>query len=666
MIDYLEKDIQLMFQNNEYTKIINLANKRLDQNQNLSITEIKNNHFVLAKAYYFLTKNKQALEHITEVLKILDNHKFPQNEIIDTKIEYAKILRRMAKNEQAIEIYSEILEQFRNSLSDQNKPVIYHNLANLQLEQGNFEQSKELFLIVLEFDQKNQNEKGQAHTLSSLGGLYFYLGEYDKAIDFYLQSLNLRRKLKDALGEATVSLNLGSVYANQLEQSLASEFLDNAERLFLKIDHERGVQSVLNTKARLNFSLGKYENVIANLERFTEKTEGDISKTDISLILILAESLCKEKHAQKARSVIELGLKGVHHLTEGKYEEMVQEYGKLKQMLSQVAVLQNNFDEALEILEELEGIGKQIKDEQSFIAIYHAKSYIHLTLGNYEQALVFAEKGKDLADKFKDSSIVELLDLLFEIYFSLGDFQKCIRNLKNISKYAQISNEMKYMLIVRTFNLIEKIKLKGIKDEFSVLLKLSEHEKSIYVQQETLDNLLHLSSNEKKLEILQQMGKRIQKDTQIINSEEETDPTLERKLEDLINDKRKLKTLPITELLVLLDSVFFSIKYNLISEEYLQDIDMTLMLPEESKPIVRLKQLVLKELLQYHFKLENLVEENNPLEQKFKLMFAKFYNELSVFQDGISKKEKVILLYLVSNIIIDTLFVLYFSDKNET
>ncbi len=665
MFNYLEEDIQDLLKNDKYNEIVVITKKNFEQNLDMNITALKNNHFILAKAYYSLAKNKQAFEHITKVMEILVKHDFPSNEIVDAKIEYAKILRRMARSDLAMEIYSDILRTHENSLNNQNKAVIYHNLANLHLERGNFEQSRELYHIVLDLDRNNENEEGQAYTLSSLGGLYFYLGEYEKSINFYHQSLILRKKMKDALGEATVSLNLGSVYANQLEQSLANEFLNIAEILFKEMKHDRGVQNVLYTKARLNFNLKNYNQVIENLKIFNKKTETEITRNDISMILILAESLQKEKLIEESRIVIELGLAALQYLSGGNHEEMIQEFGKLKQLLSQVAVNQNKFDEAMEILDELEKVTDKIKDKQSLIAIYHAKSQIHLSLGEFEHALTFAGKGKEIAVKFKDSSLVNLLELLFEINFALGEFSQCIKILKDISGTVQITNKMKYDVILRTFKLLDNIKIKEDNRLLSTLFELTPAERSLYLGQQVLGKVLKLNSITKQVDILKQMNERIQRDMEIINSENDGQPPFETKTIAFLQDEENIKELSIAEVLGLLDQFFFSFINNYISDKYLVEIDWSKTFSEETKPIIQLKQAILKELLNENFNLENTQTGNHSIDNKFKQMFTKFNSLTLEYQDKITRENKLMLLGLIFSVIINTLYVMYFSDLDE-
>ncbi len=663
MFDYLAEEFQKMFKDHDYTGIIKLAHREL--NQEMSTIDKKNYYFVLAKAHYFLGENKQALENIKEAMEILEIHQLPQKEVFDTKIEYAKILRRIGEKKQAMEIYSELLEHHEYSLTDDTRAVIYHNLANLHMEQGNFEESKKLFQMALSIDQIYKNEEGQAHTYSSLGGLHFYLGEYDEAINYYFKSLNLRKQTKDILGEATVSLNLGSIYANQLNEELANEFLIKAEEVFKEINHEKGFHSVLNTKARLYYSLKNYNQVITNLEYLETKEAVEITRAHISLIDIFAEALIKEKQVIKARNIIKLGIDCIHRLTQGKLVKMLPDYGKLKQKLSQVAVIQNKLDEALEILNELEEIGEEITDKRSLIAIYHSKAQIYLKLGNHEQATVFAEQGRDLAVKYKDSAIAELLDLLFEIYFLQGDFRECIKILKNISKYVQVKNKQRYSLILRTFYLLENVKFKSIKDKFSALLNFSEIERSLYILQETLYNILVSSSTEKKEEMLEQMIVRIKEYTEKINSENEDEPPLEELLKVLSSDNKKLGELTIAELLTLLDSIFFSIKYEYISEKYLRKIAWGEKLPENFQPIIKQKQLILIELLEKQFNFKNMKFGYHLLEQKFNQMFTRINVKIAEFQDKISEENLLILLYLGSCIVTDTLYVIYLSDKDE-
>ncbi len=90
MVDYLAEELQKMFKDHDYTSIIKLAHKEL--NQEISNIDKKNYYFVLAKAHYFLGENKQAFENIKEAIEILEVHQFPQKEVFDVNIEYAMFL----------------------------------------------------------------------------------------------------------------------------------------------------------------------------------------------------------------------------------------------------------------------------------------------------------------------------------------------------------------------------------------------------------------------------------------------------------------------------------------------------------------------------------------------------------------------------------------------
>ena len=260
----LINQIKELFQQQNYQEVSNLVNSYVSEIEDLK--EKKEMFLLSAQSNYLLSKNKEALKDILKAKNIIDKIESTSEDMINLEIQRAKILRRLGEKEESLNIYDKLLKEYEERLNEETKAVIFHNLANLYLEKGNFEQSKLLFEQAIEVDKKQNNEMGIAQSLAGLGGLFFYIGEFDKAIDYYKRSLKFRSKVKDQIGEATLLFNLGSIYANMLDEKNAISYLSNAEKIFKKLEHNKGENNVLKTKVRMYYSLKDYLSVVKNLQ----------------------------------------------------------------------------------------------------------------------------------------------------------------------------------------------------------------------------------------------------------------------------------------------------------------------------------------------------------------------------------------------------------------
>ncbi|MHA1200526.1 MAG: tetratricopeptide repeat protein, partial [Candidatus Heimdallarchaeaceae archaeon] len=600
MSNPLIAQIEELFEQQKYREVSNIVSSNLVDVE--SADEKKRLLLFSAQSNYFLSKNKQALEDILNCKKLMSEVSCTNDEIIDVEIQRAKILRRLGEKEKSLHIYDKILKVHQESIEEDTKATIFHNLANLYLEKGNFEQSKTLFEQAIEIDKGNKNEKGLAQSFSGLGGLFFYLGEYDQAIDYYRKSLKIRSKNKDLVGEATLLFNLGSTYANMLSEKNALSYLTKAERIFRKLEHHKGEYTVLDSKARMFYNLKNYPAVIKNLRYLQSISVNSITSQNLPMFLLLIDSLLQNGDTSKADIITDKALEAAKAFDEEKKKSHISEIANLMHMKSQYLFKNEQYENSLNVLEELEKLATLFHDDKSLIAIHFSKSQILYVTDNLSKAKKLAQTGLKIASKHKDPTSIAFLDLLFGIDWKQSNFSECIISAKELSQYVQINRKPVLETIIRTLQLAENEK--PIKthskersllfDEIYIPLFYLDVLSIIYTSKLTLAKLERLANNFKSrnsdveaklspyfllmLNLIKVKQEEREKFLPSLQNESKLHSLMSRiarrqvlteDIRENIEKIRSQKTVSFQNMMLILDIIYYSIVLGFISKKYL-------------------------------------------------------------------------------------------------
>ncbi len=628
MSNSLLAQIKELFNQQKYGEVSSLVKSNLAQLEDIS--QKKELLILSAQSNYNLSNNKQALEDILQCKKLMTEVSSPTEELIHVEIQRAKILRRLGDKGKSLQIYDRILKDYQDSLDENTKATIFHNLANLYLEKGTFEQSKSLFEEAIKIDNKNKNENGLAQGYSGLGGLFFYLGEYDQAIDYYKRSLKIRSKNKDLLGQATILFNLGSTYANMLSEKNALSYLSKAERIFRKIGHQKGEQTVLNTKAQMFFNLKNYVSVIKSLNYLQMIPENKITSQNLSMIVLLIESLLHNGNSKQANTMIDKTLEATKAFDGDKKKHHISEIAKLMHLKSQYWFKNKNYENSLQVLDELENLATLFQDDESLIAIHFSKSQILYVTKRLEEAKVLAQKGLKLSLKLKNPTSIAFLDLLFGIDWNYSNFSGCIASARELGQYVHISRKSVLDIIIRTLQYTENDRVtKTSSKDYNLLseevliptfylelisllatgkLTLSKLDKlySTFKNHNILVDV-HLNpyfllmlnlvqakqeEREKYFPLLQNGNKLYSLFSRVVRKQVLIEDILEK-----LEKKKTQKTINFRDSMLILDIVYYSILFGFISKKYLVEIDWSISTKKEQKEIIILKQnLLIKSL----------------------------------------------------------------------
>ncbi len=688
--------IQKLFEEHNYLEVSQIVSSNLSEVED--IREKKEMLLFSSQSNYFLSKNKQALEDILKVKQIMNELACSSEESADIEIQRAKILRRLGEKDVSLQIYDKLLKNSEEKLSEGMRATIFHNLANLYLEKGSFDQSKNLFEQAIEIDKRNNNEIGLAQSFSGLGGMYFYIGEYDQAIDYYRRSLKIRSKAKDLIGEATLLLNLGSTYANLLNEKNALSYLSKAEKIFKKLKHQKGEQTTLNTKARMYYSLKNYPLAVKSLKYLQTIAVKEISSPQISMLVLLIESLLKDKNTKEAERIVEKTLEATQSFDTNKKAHHITDIVKLMHLKSQYLFQQEKYEQSLEVLEKLEKLAIEFNDEKSKLAINFSKSQIFFVVNKLDIAKELAQTGVKVASKHKDPSLTAFLDLLFGISWKQSDFKECIHYSKELSKYIHISRRAHLELILRSLQIAENERItkvnfteyKHLHKEFQILLLYQDLFSVILTGKVTLSkleklfkglvtklsddlthlipyllltlNLIYINQDEReKLFPFPQNGSNLFSLLSRISRKQVLPEDIRENIEML----KQQESIPFHELLVILDIVFYGIIFGFISKKYLLENNWSSKIETEQKNLVELKQEILINIISNEHGLKSDLKDI-PIGKNAKFLCKKILaNSIREYEktDGESIK---LLQGIIADIVVRTIAIISSGEISGT
>jgi tetratricopeptide (TPR) repeat protein len=677
--------ITALFQNNNYSEVVsffsNNIEKIIDQVEKLKI------YYTVSKSYYNLGRNKEAFELIQKVINSVNDMNITSKEKIEVYLDYGKILRRLGQRRKAIEIYQEIQEKFEDIFDDKLNATILHNLANVYLEIGDFTRSYDLFHQALEIDQKTKNHKGLSLSYSGLGSLNFYIGQFEEAIEYYKKSLELRRKIKDNIGIALMLLNIGSSYSNILDQKNADKHLNESLDIFQKYNHERGIQEVFITKARMNFNLHNYPRVIESLKFIEESSDCLQNEQQTELVNILIESLIRNEELVRAEKLIERCLESLENLELQKDSSLYEQFGNMKQLLSLVKFQLDKIDETLEVLEELEQISVKYNDFQSLAVVYFSKANVYYQIDSLIEAKHYAKQAKKIAKRIQHSSLPLILDILFRINTRQGDYKECTKLLKQQRRVAgRDSTELD--LVIKSFlilsekrtkpislNLIKKmndsqvalmllqIMLIGIFQRSMKLTELNRYEKEIRqsVRTENSQSLYILLAN--ILLGTENYDENFSTNNVEINTEEIFSRILlnrisEEEFQKTIHNWKDIDEVNLHQIIMGLSSIFHGIVNDLLSKESLNQKFWGKNIDEEYWDIIEITREILLNII----KCENTAEFRYKSETSMGVLVSAIFNRTlpKVFEtEGITHKKQKIILGILAEFIIRTIIILF-------
>ncbi len=379
--------IKLYSQEKDWEKVVRTGEK-LFRKQKASEYE-KEYLLIVAWAYYELGLKEKAKELITlagedpeQVLK----------DPVKEALEKASFLIDQQKYSEALKVLKEIAS---DSLSDPQKGIFFLLKGKALYFEGDLKTAKALFESSLEL----LPQEFQEEILLYLGEINYQQGELEKAIDNYYK---LCLTSQDPLYQwklASLYHQKGEYQKNQDLLQKLKDIPEYAEKAYLMQLEELYVQ-----KEYSHF----LQEALSFIQRFPQNPDRE---------KVLYFSIWSAYHLGDKKQVEELIKEYQNLFPEGKY------YRELKSLLADIYLLQENYQQALPVLEEL--AQKAISSEEKLYAYYRLGS-VYLKMNNLEKATEFLSLALELyPEKSENLEIWEKTTYLLGVALELtGNYEK--------------------------------------------------------------------------------------------------------------------------------------------------------------------------------------------------------------------------------------------------
>ncbi|MBD1893156.1 tetratricopeptide repeat protein [Coleofasciculus sp. FACHB-129] len=231
--------------------------------------------------------------------------------IYDSLGQYSQALKYY---QQALAIAQEVGDKAQEGTTLNNLGLVNHNL-------GQYPQALEYYQQALAIAQGIGDKAQEGATLNGIGGIYDRLRQYPQALKYYQQALAIIKEIGNKATEGATLNNLGAVYTNQEQYPQALEYYQQALTIVQEIGDKAQEGTTLN-------NLG-----------FVYNTQSEYTQAETTLFAAI-----EDRESLRARD-----------LKDDQKISIFEQQAITYQLLQQVLVAQNKFDQALLIAERSRG-----------------------------------------------------------------------------------------------------------------------------------------------------------------------------------------------------------------------------------------------------------------------------------------------------------------------
>jgi serine/threonine protein kinase len=501
---YYSKEFEKAKQHSLYKYASSIVNHLLD----LPLSDDLSNKLKIELSdLYFLQGDYNSSFSVTEELWDLDLSIEEKNKLMMQK---GTILINLGKFQDGIDLLEKYLQT--ESISEKVREVQL-NLVNAYLYLNNFEKAESLCYNIINDNSACANEKGKAYNVLgvnellknnnplaaiekfnmaveyyknvnvsilitgvqvNIGSAYLMLGEYDKAETVWENTLSLIKEIGNLAQEGNLLLNYGILKYDKCDFDKSIDQYERARIIFINIGYKNNIGLAMLNLAEANLTICNYSKSVEYLEYAIELFEIIQNYGELAECLILKSKLCFQfRHKEDLQIIIE---KLSSLIGNGLISEVF--YRKINLLRALHLILQNNIDDACNLLEEFKKDLYSSDEREDNINFAYAvfkllelkilqKNYNNVdTLINDDKLkylsnkniLVFAERNYWLAKvklENNESNILDLLNSAFDklerisitsiswkVIFLIGLFFEKRGNLSKAEKYFFLSNSI--------------------------------------------------------------------------------------------------------------------------------------------------------------------------------------------------------------------------------
>ncbi len=390
--------------------IIGKYEKSLDYYEMVPLDELETDQEA-RKFYRKKAKLFDRMGRLKEAIKLTDKGLEIGNE---ENMETAKLLNRKGWAQMRIGYHSSAKENFLKALKisknqgEENEfGDMYHALGSIYIHDAEYDEALKYLKKGLEVRDKNDDKEGKASSLANIGNVYLKKGEIYKALDKFNQSLEILREIgkKDQLFK--ILTNIGNARLKKGELEKAYECYKESQEIIEELDDVRGLNISLTNLGNYHILKGDFDKALEYHKKSLEMSQEKDLKNGIALgHNNLGIIYTHKEDYDNAKSNFFKSIE-ICEETEN-YHLLVHPLVGLAHIFNHEKKFEKALEKAERALEISKNIGAKIEEGISNKAL----GIVHRDIGNFDEAKIRFEKGKEMLSESGESK--EMGKLLFE------------------------------------------------------------------------------------------------------------------------------------------------------------------------------------------------------------------------------------------------------------
>lgn len=176
---------------------------------------------LLGKLYYLEADYARGYEYLLNAINIFQNLGDTVN-LVQVRITIGDILDDLKRYEEARKYYFETIGLTKDP---DVLAVLYTNIGNTLLSEGNYDDAYNHYLKTLEYKPLVKNQRSISDAYTGLAILYEDKGEYQEAIKYYQMGLEVEKLEDDKVAMTSSYLNIGDLLRKMKKFDRASEMI---------------------------------------------------------------------------------------------------------------------------------------------------------------------------------------------------------------------------------------------------------------------------------------------------------------------------------------------------------------------------------------------------------------------------------------------------------
>ena len=239
---------------------------------------------VLGKALLRVGQAQAALESFQAAADAADRAELPQAAAL-ARLNVGVAAHKLGDLERAVAAYQATPPGHRPAHAQ-----ALANLGSLHVASGDFEAAVDHLTRALESFARCAGPREVAHAASNLARVHLTLGELERAAELSLHALASARLAQDPYLEASALLSLGATAADQKDETLAQQRLDEARAKFEALGHDGFAALAAALKAQSHLRAGERARAEAELtRRVTDRGAAALSDARLEVELARAD-----------------------------------------------------------------------------------------------------------------------------------------------------------------------------------------------------------------------------------------------------------------------------------------------------------------------------------------------------------------------------------------